>query len=40
VLTHLYLEVDHERLYEILRGELDDLASHAAALSRAAHGRD
>lgn len=36
VLTHLYLEVDHARLYEILRGELDDLESYAAALSRAA----
>ncbi len=35
VLTHLYLEVDHGRLHEILTGELDDLERYAAALSRA-----
>ena len=34
VLTHLYLEVDHERLYEILRGELGQLERYAAALSQ------
>jgi uncharacterized protein YutE (UPF0331/DUF86 family) len=35
VLTHLYLEVDHARLYEILRGELDQLERYAKALARA-----
>lgn len=34
VLTHLYLDVDHGRLYEILRGDLDQLERYAAALSR------
>jgi len=40
VLTHLYLEVDHVRLHEILRGELDDLERYAAALLRAAREGD
>jgi uncharacterized protein YutE (UPF0331/DUF86 family) len=40
VLTHLYLEVDHARLHEVLRGELDDLERYAAALSRAAREAD
>ncbi len=40
VLTHLYLEVDHTRLHEILVGELDDLESYAAALSRAGRESD
>jgi uncharacterized protein YutE (UPF0331/DUF86 family) len=40
VLTHLYLEVDHGRLHAILRGELDDLASYAAALQHAAREGD
>jgi len=34
ILTHLYLEVDHVRLYEILTGELGQLESYASALSR------
>ena len=34
VLAHLYLSVDHRRLYEILRGELDQLDRYAAALVR------
>lgn len=34
VLTHLYLEVDHARLHEILRGELGQLERYAAALTR------
>ncbi len=32
VLVHLYLEVDHERLHEILSSELDDLEAYARAL--------
>ena len=36
VLTHLYLEVDHARLLEILTGELDPLADYAAEIARAA----
>jgi uncharacterized protein YutE (UPF0331/DUF86 family) len=35
VLVHLYLDVDHERLHEILRDDLDQLEAFAAALSRA-----
>ena len=35
VLTHLYLEVDHARIHEILRSELGQLERYAAALSRA-----
>ncbi len=35
VLVHLYLEVDHERLYEILHEELDGLADYAAAVAAA-----
>jgi len=34
ILTHLYLDVDHVRLYEILTSELGQLESYAAALSR------
>jgi uncharacterized protein YutE (UPF0331/DUF86 family) len=34
VLTHLYLEVDHGRLYEILCGELDQLERYARSLAR------
>jgi uncharacterized protein YutE (UPF0331/DUF86 family) len=33
VLVHLYLEVDHERLYEILQGDLDQLERFAAEIS-------
>jgi uncharacterized protein YutE (UPF0331/DUF86 family) len=40
VLTHLYLEIDHPRLHEILRRELDDLAIYAAALARAVRESD
>jgi uncharacterized protein YutE (UPF0331/DUF86 family) len=35
ILVHLYLDIDHGRLHEILRTELDDLASYAAALAQA-----
>jgi uncharacterized protein YutE (UPF0331/DUF86 family) len=35
VLAHLYLEVDHARLYQILHGELDPLERYASALVRA-----
>lgn len=34
LLTHLYLEVDHARIHEILCGELDPLERYAASLSR------
>lgn len=33
--VHLYLEVDHDRLYEILHEELDQLESHARAITAA-----
>lgn len=33
ILVHLYLEVDHERLYEILQNELDDLESFARSMT-------
>jgi len=36
VLVHLYLEVDHEILFSILTGDLDQLAAFATAMSRAA----
>lgn len=35
VLVHLYLEVDPDRLFEILRTDLDQLEAYAASLSRA-----
>jgi uncharacterized protein YutE (UPF0331/DUF86 family) len=35
VLTHLYLEVDHQRLYDVLAHELDSLEHFAAAIARA-----
>ena len=35
ILTHLYLEIDHARLYEILSGELRQLESYAVAVHRA-----
>ena len=38
VLTHLYLEIDHERVYAVLTSELDALETYAAALSRALDG--
>jgi uncharacterized protein YutE (UPF0331/DUF86 family) len=38
VLAHLYLEVDHARLYAILRDDLDQLERYARALARATHG--
>jgi uncharacterized protein YutE (UPF0331/DUF86 family) len=36
VLTHLYLEVDHRRLYEVLVRDLASLEHFAAAIARAA----
>jgi uncharacterized protein YutE (UPF0331/DUF86 family) len=33
ILVHLYLEVDHERLYEILRQDLDQLEAFARKLT-------
>ncbi len=36
VLVHLYLEVEAERLYQILKEDLDQLECFAAAVSRAA----
>ena len=33
ILVHLYLEVDHERLYEVLQEELDDLESYARSMT-------
>ena len=36
VLTHLYLEVDHRRLYEVLVQDLASLEHFAAAIARAA----
>lgn len=35
VLVHLYLEIDYERLWEILSEELDQLEAYAGALVRA-----
>jgi uncharacterized protein YutE (UPF0331/DUF86 family) len=35
VLVHVYLDVDHGRLYDILREDLDGLADFARALARA-----
>jgi uncharacterized protein YutE (UPF0331/DUF86 family) len=32
ILVHLYLDVDHERLHDVLASELDDLVEYAAAL--------
>jgi uncharacterized protein YutE (UPF0331/DUF86 family) len=34
IIVHLYLDVDHARLHEILATELGDLESFAAALAR------
>lgn len=39
VLVHLYLEVDHERLHEILTGELDQLEDFARAVTAGASAR-
>ena len=36
VLVHLYLDVDHERLWEIIQHDLDDLVHLAEALVRVA----
>ena len=33
ILVHLYLDVDHVRLHEVLVSELDDLVEYAAALA-------
>ena len=35
VLVHFYLEVDHDRLFEILQRDLDQLQAYAAAVSEA-----
>jgi uncharacterized protein YutE (UPF0331/DUF86 family) len=35
VLVHLYLGIDHERIWEILTSDLDQLESFAAAVSAA-----
>jgi len=34
VLGHLYLDVDHARLHDVLVGELDQVESFAAAVVR------
>jgi uncharacterized protein YutE (UPF0331/DUF86 family) len=34
VLVHLYLEVDHEILFDILQNDLDELVSYAQAVQR------
>ena len=34
ILTHVYLEIDHRRLYEVLTGELASLEHYAAAIAR------
>jgi uncharacterized protein YutE (UPF0331/DUF86 family) len=36
LLTHLYLDIDHERVYAVLTEELDDLVHYAASIVRAA----
>jgi len=36
VLVHVYLEVDHNRLYDIITQELDQLERFAAAVAKAA----
>ena len=38
VLVHLYLDVDEERVWEILQNDLDAIEECAAALSRASRG--
>lgn len=35
ILVHAYLDIDHERLHEALRSELEQLANFAAAMQRA-----
>lgn len=35
LLVHLYLDVDHRILHDILKGELDQLRDYAASLVRA-----
>lgn len=35
VLVHFYLEVDHDRLFEILKHDFDQLQAYAAAVSLA-----
>lgn len=39
VLVHLYMDVDHERLHQILAEELDDLRRFARALNEAIEDR-
>jgi uncharacterized protein YutE (UPF0331/DUF86 family) len=39
LLVHLYLEVDHERLWEILSTELDQLEAFARAVTETADAR-
>jgi uncharacterized protein YutE (UPF0331/DUF86 family) len=34
IIVHLYLDVDHARLHEILATELEQLDGYAAALAR------
>lgn len=34
VLVHLYLEIDHSRVYDAIQGDLGDLGAFAAAMSR------
>jgi uncharacterized protein YutE (UPF0331/DUF86 family) len=36
VLVHLYLDVDHAKLHEILTGDLDQLERYSVAVARAA----
>lgn len=36
VLVHLYLEVDHERIWEIVTADLNQLEAFAAAIAKAA----
>lgn len=40
VLVHLYLDVDQERIYEILCNDLDQLENYASGLSQAIAGYD
>lgn len=39
VLVHLYLEIDHQRIWEILTADLDELEAFAAAVARAAQAK-
>ncbi len=40
VLVHLYLDINHEILFNILSGELDQIENYAAAIAHAAFGAD